>query len=123
MRVVVLIIFLFMVKVTHAQTNSIEGNWLTSDGERKIAVYKKEDKYFGKIVWVNDQNKSNEVGKVVITNLEVDGDEYENGTFIMPSDKHSASCSAKIKSGNVLRVSIYHGLKIFGHDLYLSKVN
>ena len=44
MRVVVLIIFLFMVKVTHAQTNSIEGNWLTSDGGRKIAVYKKDEK-------------------------------------------------------------------------------
>jgi uncharacterized protein (DUF2147 family) len=123
MRVLVLIIFSFVIKITLAQANGIEGNWLTLDGERKITIYKTDNKYFGKIIWVKDQKKSNEIGKVVIKNLEADGDDYENGTFIMPADKHNASCSAKVKSGKVLQVSIYHGLRIFGHNLYLSKLN
>ena len=116
-RNIALTILLLVVKFGIGQTNAIEGNWLTNDGERKINVYKKDNKFFGKITWVKDQNKNSEVGKVVIMNLEIDGESYENGTFLMPSDKHSASCSAKIKSGNVLQVQIYHGLNLIGHKL------
>lgn len=31
---------------------SIEGIWLTEEGNSKIEIYQKGDKYFGKIVWL-----------------------------------------------------------------------
>ncbi len=123
MKKLIFILLFLATKQSIGQTNAIEGNWLTVDGERKINVFKKDNKFFGKIIWVKDKTKNSEIGKLVITDLEESESNYDGGTFIMPSDKHSANCSAKVKSGNVLQVTIFHGLKIFGHNLYLSKTN
>ena len=54
--------------------------------------------------------------------LSFKGTEYDNGKFLMPSGKHNASCAAKVIKTNVLQISIYHGLKLFGHTIYLSKI-
>lgn len=118
--------FLFVLFVTSssfAQTKSddILGTWLTSDGERKISVYKQNEKYFGKIIWVKNSDKKDEIGKIVMKDLEFSKGEYDDGSFIMPMEKHSADCAAIFKKGNVLQIIIYHGMKIFGYSIYLSK--
>ncbi len=104
------------------KSDDIIGNWLTQDGERKINVYKQDAKYYGKIYWVKNSEKNNEIGKVIIMGLSFEDDEYDDGTFLMPTDKHSASCAAKIIKITALQITIYHGLKLFGHTIYLSKI-
>jgi len=114
---------LFVTSSSFAQTKSddILGTWLTSDGERKISVYKQNEKYFGKIIWAKSSDKKDEIGKIVMRDLEFREGEYDDGSFIMPTEKHSADCAATLKKGNVLQITIYHGMKIFGHSIYLSK--
>lgn len=118
-----MIIFLSTTIASFAQkADDIIGNWLTSDGARKINVYKQDEMYYGKIYWVNNEDKKTEISKIVMLKMSFIKNEYENGTFIMPSDKHSANCSAKIIENKVLQITIYHGLKLFGHSIYLSKL-
>jgi len=114
---------IFITSSAFAQTKSddILGTWLTSDGERKISVYKQNEKYFGKIIWVKNSDKKDEVGKIVMKDLEFSKGEYDDGSFIMPTEKHSADCAAILKKSNVLQITIYHGMKLFGHSIYLSK--
>lgn len=118
----ILIVFLFVSTSLLAQkADDILGNWITNDGERKISIYKQEDKYFGKIHWAKDENQKSEVGKVVMMNMAFKDGKYEDGTFLMPSGKHSASCALKIIKSNVIQITIYHGLQLFGHSIYLLK--
>lgn len=42
----------------HAQ-ESIEGIWLTEEGNSKIEIYHRDDKYFGKIVWLDPSTDKN----------------------------------------------------------------
>lgn len=123
MKNLVLIVFLFVSTSLLAQkADELLGNWRTSDGERKISIYKQEGEYFGKIYWVKDENKKNEIGKVVMMNMVFKDGKYEDGTFLMPSDKHSASCAIKTIKNNFIQITIYHGLQLFGHSIYLSKI-
>lgn len=122
MQNVIIFLFLFIVKLSYCQNpEQIIGNWLTSDSERKITIYKQNEKFYGKIIWVKDQKKDNEIGKIVMSDLEYREGKYDNGTFIMPDDKHQASCALEYKEENLLKVTIYHGLKLFGHSIYLYK--
>ena len=123
MRKLIFLPLLLIMSSAFAQTKSddIIGSWITSDGERKISVYKQNEKYYGKIVWVKNSDKKDEVGKIVIKDLEFDKGEYDGGSFIIPTEKHSADCAAILKKGNMLQITIYHGMKIFGHSNYLSK--
>lgn len=53
------IIFLQIVTFqAHAQ-ESIEGIWLTEEGNSKIEIYQSNDKHFGKIVWLDQLNDKN----------------------------------------------------------------
>lgn len=122
MKKILFILLLALTIICYSQnSNDILGNWLTSDGERKINIYKQGDKYFGKIYWVKIEDKKSEINKIVMMDLVYENGEYDQGTFLMPSDKHNASCAAKILKTKILKVSIYHGLQLFGHSLYLSK--
>lgn len=38
----------------------ILGKWQNPSGEGKIEIYKKGDKYFGKLYWIKDANKKDE---------------------------------------------------------------
>lgn len=52
---IILVIDAFQV---HAQ-ESIEGIWLTEEGNSKIEIYQKDDNYFGKIVWLEQSPDKN----------------------------------------------------------------
>ena len=123
MKTLILYLSLFLTNCMFSQKEEdILGNWLTQDGERKINVYKQGEKYFGKIYWVKNTQKNNEIGKVIMMDLSFEETDYDEGKFLMPSEKHSASCAAKVIKTNILQIIIYHGLKLFGHTIYLSKI-
>lgn len=122
MKILILtIFFLVTISLWGQKADDVLGNWLTSDGERKINIYKQEGGYFGKICWVKSKDKISELGKVVMMDMKFKDDKYDGGTFLMPSDKHKASCALKIIKSNVMQITIYHGFQLFGHNIYLSK--
>lgn len=57
-RVFVTIILMIAAFQGHAQ-ESIEGIWLTEEGNSKVEIYQKGDKYFGKIVWLEQSTDKN----------------------------------------------------------------
>lgn len=109
--------------ITYAQTkgDKILGDWLMNDGTRKINIYKQGVNYFGKIAWVAKPEMKDEMGKIVMRDMSYLDGTYDEGEFIMPNEKHSASCYAELQSDGSLKMTIYHGLKLFGHNIFLTK--
>jgi uncharacterized protein (DUF2147 family) len=57
-KVFVSIILIIAGFQAHAQ-ESIEGIWLTEEGNSKVEIYQKGDNYFGKIVWLEQSTDKN----------------------------------------------------------------
>ncbi|MCG8335985.1 MAG: DUF2147 domain-containing protein [Proteobacteria bacterium] len=102
------------------------GLWWTASKDAKIEIYKKEDKFYGKIVWTNDpdeldinnpdpEKRSNKLwGLDIISNFSWDGDEWVDGEIYDPSSGETYSCIMWMKGKNVLYVKGYIGISILG---------
>jgi uncharacterized protein (DUF2147 family) len=52
MKKAIVALFLVMAAFQAQAQNSIEGIWLTEEGSSKIEIYQKGERYFGKVVWM-----------------------------------------------------------------------
>lgn len=128
-------LFALIVQFTYAQkSDDILGKWLTATGEGHIEIYKKGNKYFGKLVWINDPN--DEKGKlktdllnpnVNLRNKPVLGMEllkdfvYEDkrwtdGTIYDPNSGKTYSCNLNLKNFQQLTVRGYVGISLLGRS-------
>jgi uncharacterized protein (DUF2147 family) len=62
-----LIIFFLLNVAALAQPDNIIGTWLTQEKDAKVEIYKSEDVYCGKIVWLKEPNDP-ETGKPQLDN-------------------------------------------------------
>jgi uncharacterized protein (DUF2147 family) len=118
------ITFLLFILSMNAQT--ITGKWKTIDDETKkeksvIEIFKKGDKYFGKIISIVDPTKKDSkctlctdsrkdqpiLGMQIIKNLEQDGDEFEDGTILDPKNGKIYDCKIWLEDDNTLNVRGY----------------
>ena len=53
------VIFYSSIVFGQKEENTILGKWLTGDKKAHIEVYKCQDKFCGKIVWLLEQNNEN----------------------------------------------------------------
>lgn len=127
---------LFLGVTGFAQTEPIVGKWKTIDDETNqpksiIEIYEQEGKYFGKIVKLfrqagedpdpicdkcdtDDPRKDQPVkGMVILTNLEKDDDEYEDGEILDPKNGKVYDCDMEIVDGK-LEVRGYIGISLLG---------
>lgn len=118
--------------------DAIIGKWLNPTGEDQIFIYKKGDKYFGKLGWIKvpdrngkpkmDENNPDAVLKTrPVFNLELlkgftyeDGT-YKNGTIYDPKSGKTYSCKMTMV-GNVLKIRGYIGISLFGRTEEWTKV-
>jgi uncharacterized protein (DUF2147 family) len=128
-------LFVLIVQFTYAQkSDDILGKWLTATGEGQIEIYKKGNKYFGKLVWINDPN--DEKGKLKtyllnpnpsLRNKPVMGMEllkdfvYEDkrwtdGTIYDPNSGKTYSCNLNLKNFQQLTVRGYIGISLLGRS-------
>jgi len=63
MNLKLLSLFLTISTVSFAQ-NQIIGKWLTQDKDANVELYQQKGKYYGKIVWLKDQNNNKGKPKV-----------------------------------------------------------
>jgi len=124
---------MWIVKGSIAQTRAddVVGVWLTSGGEpAKVQIYKFGEKYFGKIVWLQntiegkqmvdinnpDEHKRNQpiVGLIIMRSFQFDYDEWDDGTIYDPENGKTYSCRLTFKDANTLRVRGYIGIPLFG---------
>ena len=105
---------------------SIIGKWKTIDdetGKEKsiVEIYKKGDKYYGKIIDIlNPTKKKNKcklctdsrkdqpiLGMEIIKDLEQDDDEFEDGTILDPNNGKIYDCKIWLEDKNTLNVRGY----------------
>lgn len=116
-----LILFIFS-----ANAQSIVGKWKTIDDETGkaksiVEIYKKGNKYYGKIANILDPAKKKNkcklcedyrkdqpiVGMEIIKDLEQDGEEYEDGTILDPNNGKIYDCKIWLEGKNKLKVRGY----------------
>lgn len=129
--------------MAYSQADKILGTWLNEKKDAKIKVYKKGDKYFGKIIWLkNNKNddgtspkrdtknpntklrKRTIVGTNIMLNLKWDASEKEwnGGEIYDPRGGSTYSLFAKLKDKNTLFMKGYIGFSVFGRSTLWTRV-
>ncbi len=132
-----LLLIVLVIIVNQINAQDIVGKWKTIDDETGkpksvVEIYKISDgRYFGKIVKLfrepgEDQNpKCTEckdgrkdkpiIGMIIITGMEKDGKEYNDGEILDPKNGSVYDCKMWIDKGN-LNVRGYMGLSLLGRS-------
>ncbi|MBI5326118.1 MAG: DUF2147 domain-containing protein [Ignavibacteriae bacterium] len=133
-----LIGILFISEIIVAQVakdfDTVLGNWITGKGDAKVQIYKKNNKYFGKIIWLKNPNDENGKPKVdkenpeeslqkrpilgmeILTDFVYDGDyTWVDGDIYDPKSGSTYSCKMYLsKDYKTLEVRGYIGISLFG---------
>lgn len=109
----------------HAQTNDdILGTYWSPKEDGKIEIYKENNKYYGKFVWVNEpkkdiNNPNDELrerdlnGLIFLKDFNFNDGKYEDGEIYDPESGKTYSCVMWLDKGN-LNVRGYVGFSFLG---------
>jgi len=122
------------------KADAILGQWANPNGQDHILIYKKGNKYFGKLNWIkfpNDEqgnpktDKNNpdkalqsrpDLGLELLKDFTFDGDDvYEDGTIYDPKSGKTYSCKMTIE-GNNLKIRGYVLFSLFGRSEVWTRV-
>lgn len=138
----VLINLLLQTFTINSKADDIVGVWLTEKKESKIEIYKKGNKYFGKIIWIKetvgpdgkekldvnnpDANKRDRplLGLTLLKNLTWDADEQEwnEGEIYDPKSGNTYSMLAKKQGQKQLYLKGYIGVSLLGRSTIWTRV-
>lgn len=135
MNKVILLALMFFFSLSVLNAQDIVGTWKTIDDETGkarsvVKIYKGgDDKYYGKIIKLfrdasEDQNplctecegsKKDQpiIGMIIISGMEKDDDEWEDGTILDPESGNVYDCEMEINNGK-LEVRGYLGFSFIG---------
>ncbi len=119
--------------------DAIVGKWLNPSGEGQIEIYKKGDKYFGKLAWIKEPNINGKpkldvknpnaaLQKRSLLNLELLKDfvyeegKWSDGTIYDPKSGKTYSCNMTMKGNDVLNVRGYIGISLLGRSETFKRV-
>jgi uncharacterized protein (DUF2147 family) len=131
----------FVLSVSAQKADAIMGKWLNPSGEGQVEIYKKGDKYFGKLAWIKFPNEASgkpktdlknpdaslrtrpELGLELLKDFTFNGDNvYENGTIYDPKSGKTYSCKMTI-NGKKLKIRGYVGISLFGRTEEWTRVD
>jgi len=135
----------FKANAQEVNADDILGIWLNEDKDAHVNVYKENNLYFGKIVWLKDpideetgkpklDDENNDeslrdrpvMGLLLLRNFEFDGDdEWENGKVYDPKNGKDYSCYMEFPDNedkNTLKVRGYIGFSLLGRTTYWTRV-
>jgi uncharacterized protein (DUF2147 family) len=113
--------------------DAVLGKWLNPSGEGQIEIYKKGDKYFGKLAWMKEpnlngkpkldtKNPDEKLQKRALLNLEIlkdfsyDDKKWTDGTIYDPKSGKTYSCNMTLKGNDVLNIRGYIGISLLGRS-------
>ncbi|WP_129714984.1 DUF2147 domain-containing protein [Pedobacter sp. SYP-B3415] len=119
--------------------DAIIGRWLNASGEGQIEIYKKGNKYYGKLAWLKEPNlngkpkldSKNPEAKLrdrPLLNLEIlrdfdyDDGEWTNGKIYDPKSGKTYSCNMSLKGNDRLNVRGYIGISLIGRSETFKRV-
>ena len=116
-----LFIFLkFAMVIGQTKSDDILGVWLTQLKDANIEIYKKENKYYGRVIWLKESldengepirdkyNPSNELKDRRIISIDIligfkfENDKWVNGYIYDPKNGELYSCKLWINNGNLI---------------------
>lgn len=129
-----ILFYLFVLSfASYAQkTDDILGKWLNPSGEGQIEIFKKGNKYFGKLVWINEPNDENgrpktdiknpnpslrnkpALGMELLKNFIFEDNKWTDGTIYDPKSGKTYSCNLNLKDNSHLNVRGYIGISLIG---------
>jgi uncharacterized protein (DUF2147 family) len=115
--------------------DAILGEWSNQQADARFLIFKKDNRYYGKIVWgsgtatkdVNNPNKQLQsrelIGLVILNNFEFNGkDKWQNGTIYDPKNGKTYDCVITLKSSTQINVRGYVGISMFGRTEVWTKL-
>jgi len=126
--VTVCLIFLsFNIFAQIKEADKILGVWLNEEKDGKVEIYKKSEKYFGKIVYSknspNGYDRENPepklrnrkiVGLEILTNFEYNGVVWEDGKIYDPKSGNTYSCKMTLENEKILYIRGFVGFSLLG---------
>ena len=127
------------------KSDDILGIWLNEDKDAHVNIYKENDMFYGKIVWLDepideetgkpkldDENNDESLrdrpvmGLLLLRDFEFDGDdEWEDGKVYDPKNGKDYSCYMEFPDEddkNKLKVRGYIGFSLLGRTTYWTRV-
>lgn len=137
---ILLLLTIFSIAAFAQNKDLVMGKYINASGEAHIEIFKKNEKYFGKIVWL--KNPKNEQGgtKMDVRNpddklkskpllgLEIlkdfiyDGEKWTDGKIYDPKSGKTYSCNITRKVSGDLNIRGYIGISIIGRSETWKKV-
>lgn len=136
-----LTIGVFFLTLGSIHSQSVIGKWKTIDdetGEAKsiVEVYEKSGLVYGKVVEILRVNHKKDVcskcegteknkpilGMIIINGLKKDGDEYNGGIILDPTNGKKYKCYITLDSADKLKIRGYVGVSIMGRTQYWTRV-
>jgi len=120
--------------------DAVIGEWANATGEAHVDIVKRNNKYFGKIVWLKnpkdergaiktDQKNPNESlrskpiqGLEILKDFVFDGEKWTDGKIYDPKSGKTYSCNITLKPDGNLNIRGYIGLSIIGRTEVWKKV-
>jgi len=127
MKTILLAVLLTINQFVQAQSEII-GTWLTQDKESKVEMYEQNGKFFGKTIWLKNQNTENGsprldeknpnallknrllLNLVILTNFIYKDKEWINGSLYDPYEGETYNCKMWLENSKTLKVRGYWGL-------------
>ena len=135
------ILFLFITIFCQAQSDDILGIWLEEKKKSKIEVYKKDNSFFGKIIWLKEpldeqgnikldkKNPNNSMRENPINGLVIMKDlkykkkgEWSDGEIYDARSGKTYSLEVYMKNVNKLDLRGYLGFTLFGKTTTWTRV-
>jgi uncharacterized protein (DUF2147 family) len=129
-------ITLFAQSSKSTKGDAILGVWTNPAKDAKFEIYKKDNKYFGKIIWgTGGDTKDSKnpdpklrsrdlVGLTILKNFVFSSNNtWEDGSIYDPKDGKTYSCKLTLTSANKLDVRGYLGISLFGRTETWTKIN
>jgi uncharacterized protein (DUF2147 family) len=124
-----------------AQTDRVVGIWLNEEREGRIEIFKKGDRYFGKLVWLKEPNAANGkpkvddknpdaslrsrpiLGLLFMENFSYDGDDvWSGGSIYDARGGKTYRCKMTLKDPKTLDVRGYIGISLLGRTTTWTRV-
>ncbi len=129
--------FLLLSYSIYAQTvpqDVVLGTWFNQEKDGKIQIYKQNDKYYGKLIWLKNPRKDIENaepklknrdlnGIVLLNDFKYDGKNWEDGTIYDPRNGKTYSCIIKSKGKNDLEIRGFIGISLIGRTTSWARAN
>ncbi len=114
--------------------DAVLGKWLSATGEGQIEIYKRADKYFGKLSWIKEPNDEKGkpkldaknpnqsltnkpiLGLEILKNFIFEDGKWTDGTIYDPQTGKTYSCNLTLKENGQLNIRGYIGISLIGRS-------